>query len=373
MLTKWDEALFHQDGRPAAYASTTDHRFYDRYWVGMYDPSGTRGIITGMGVYKNMDAIDGFVCYQQDQKQYNVRVARPLAPEFEQVVGPLRHEIVEPLRVKRYVLEEGDHGLACDLTWTASTPPFEERFHWLTYGPRIVHDYFRYDQAGFVNGWIKFGNEEIEVENWGGLRDHAWGTRSGVGGYEPYTGRVYGKGFLYQWLCWGNDEIAGYVQIHRTGENRPIHTDGLIRFVGRDDEEPLELLSGEVHVEFVPETRVYQRAVANIRMHDGSEWEIVAEPMLTAFAMHGAGYDRGYRDLKGHGYHRPHGTLEHDVYDISDLRQAYYLPSGEAIRSVHREQPASITCNGKKAIGHFTVVPTAPLPQFGFMDNNIRR
>lgn len=369
MLIGLDEGLFHQDGHSMALASTSDHRFYDRYWVGCYDPSGGRALITGMGAYKNNDAIDAFFAFQQDGIQNNVRVARPLWPRFEQVVGPVRHEIVEPLRVLRFVLEPGDYSFSCDLEWTANTLPLDEKQHYITQRTRIVQDYTRYDQAGTVNGTVTYDGTTIEVKDWVGLRDHAWGVRPGVGGHEPQTGVLYPEGFLYQWLCWTTGEISGYVQIHTTGNGRPVYTDGQVRYVGRDNEEALALVHGDIDVEFVPGTRVYDKAVARFRTHDGSDWEVVATPLVTAWHMHGTGYDFGYDDGKAHGWHRPQLVIEHDRYDINDLKQAYRLPEREPVRGWHREQPAHIECNGQAGTGHFTIIPRAPLPRYGFFDD----
>ncbi|MBP1823333.1 hypothetical protein [Mycobacterium sp. OAE908] len=365
-----DESLFHQDGRSMAMAAHSDHRFYDRYWIGVYDPAGGRALITGMGVYKNNNAIDAFVAVQQNDIQYNVRLARPLHPQWEQRIGPLRHDIDEGLKQLHLVLEPGEYPISCDLVWTGTTPPFEEKRHYSTASTRIVQDYMRYDQAGVVNGTMTIDGETIEVDNWRGARDHAWGVRPGVGGFEPNAGpdnNMGARGFLYQWCCWGNDRIAGYVQIHQDGEGRRLHNDGLIRYVGRDDEPPLELVHGEVSVEFVPGTRVYSKAGIEFTTHDGSQWNLEVRPLCTAWAMNGTGYT-GYNDLKGHGWHRPL-TVEWDTYDISNLRYATLLPSGERVPSFHREQPCFTSLNGDEGIGHFTIIPMAPLPKYGFMDD----
>ncbi len=370
VLIDLDEGLFHQDGRSMALASTSDHRFYDRYWVGMYDPAGNRALITGMGAYKNNDAIDAFTTYQQDGIQTNVRTARRLYPDFNQVVGPIRHDIVEPLKRLRFVLEASDeYPLSCDLMWIANTPPLEEKQHYITHNTRIVQDYTRYDQAGWVEGTITYDGETIDCDGWVALRDHAWGTRPGVGGFEPDIGPLWRNGFLYQWMCWTTGEVSGYIQIHNQGDDTPIYMDGKIRYVGKDDDPPLHVVSGDIDVEFVAGTRVYERATAIVRCHDGSEWTVEATPLVTAWHMHGTGYDRGYDDHRAHGWPRPNGTLEWDQYDIRDLKMAYLLPDRQEVHGWHREQPARVTCNGTAGTGHFTIIPRAPLPRYGFLDD----
>ena len=60
-----DEFLAHQTSETFDHVGTSDPRFYDRYWFCCYDPAGELAVIIGMGLYNNMNVLDGFVALQQ--------------------------------------------------------------------------------------------------------------------------------------------------------------------------------------------------------------------------------------------------------------------------------------------------------------------
>ena len=65
MLSGLDETLRHQLPTTFDHVGTSDPRFYDRYWFCCYDPAGELAVISGMGLYNNMNVLDGFVALQQ--------------------------------------------------------------------------------------------------------------------------------------------------------------------------------------------------------------------------------------------------------------------------------------------------------------------
>ena len=60
MLTPQDESLLHQAPLTFSETTTSDHRFYDRVWVTAADPNGGAELAIGLGLYKNMNVLDGF-------------------------------------------------------------------------------------------------------------------------------------------------------------------------------------------------------------------------------------------------------------------------------------------------------------------------
>ena len=55
-------------------------------------------------------------------------------------VGPLRLEVIEPLRKARIILEDNDSGLACDLVFCTRTAGIQEARQTLFQGTRAVMD-----------------------------------------------------------------------------------------------------------------------------------------------------------------------------------------------------------------------------------------
>ena len=85
----------HQAPTTFDHAVTSDHRFFDRWAVGVQHPAVS--VIYGMANYKNTDVCDGFLCVQHGDRQYNLRLSRPLRPDFDDALGPLGIEVIEPL------------------------------------------------------------------------------------------------------------------------------------------------------------------------------------------------------------------------------------------------------------------------------------
>jgi hypothetical protein len=85
----------------------------------------------GVGVYKNMNVVDGFAAVQRGTTaQHNLRFSRALRPNMEAECGPFRTEILEPLKKRRFILEPGKGYPHCfDVTFTAKLPPHLEDKH----------------------------------------------------------------------------------------------------------------------------------------------------------------------------------------------------------------------------------------------------
>lgn len=110
MLTKLDETLHHQIPTTFDHVYTSDHRFYDRYWVGLYPRGGRLALMSGIATYSNTNVMDGFAVVLHDDHQDNLRVSRALRPEIDQMrIGPIEYEIVEPLKTLRIRVGPGDH------------------------------------------------------------------------------------------------------------------------------------------------------------------------------------------------------------------------------------------------------------------------
>jgi len=59
---------------------------------------------------------------------------------------------------------------------------------------RLHTDYWRFSQVGWTNGAALIDGKQYEVNRWFSWRDHSWGVRPGVGGFEPFTGTKAGAG-----------------------------------------------------------------------------------------------------------------------------------------------------------------------------------
>jgi hypothetical protein len=365
VLTPLDETLAHQTPNSFDQVYTSDHRFFDRDWFSANHPEGDVGLITGMAAYSNMNVMDGFMAVQHQNRQYNVRVSRQLRPASQEMrIGPLVHESIEPLWATRLSLDAGDYSVSCDLRWEGILPAHEEPHHFLRRNGRVVQDYRRYDQCGRVSGWIRIGEERFEADDWWGARDHSWGVRSGVGGWEPgLTSAVKAAGAhedMFVWLEFATGRLSGHVQFLEAAGG---HHGELHGFVCRRDDPQLhrdQVVAADIALDLIAGTQAYRRAVLRLTVAGGAAFEIDATPLHTAWAYRGTGYNKGFSDGGGLGAYRGPLLVEHDVYDVSDPERVVLFPHGEAIAAGHREQPVRLVVNGEPGFGHFPIMFLPP-------------
>lgn len=363
MLTDLDETLVHQTSEPFGHVGTSDHRFFDRNWFGCYSPDGSAGLITGMGAYPNMNVLDGFAAVQRGGCQHNLRVSRPLRPAVADLtVGSLRHEVLEPLQSHRLVLEDGPHGFSFDLRWEGVAPAHLEPPHVDRLDGRLYQDYRRFDQPGQVEGWVRIGAERIDASGWFGARDHSWGVRRSIGGFEPFTGSLPPEihGVLFIWCELAVEGMTGHVQVQEDAAGRVQSLEGFLLPAGG---EPVAIVGVDHDIDFHPGARTYRRARLGLTDETGRRWDLDAEPILAPWAYRGTGYDGGFADGRGLGAFRG-DHVEHDRYDVSH-HEDVVLPNGSTIQPLHREQGARVTLDGAPGFAHLPIMPIGRIERYG--------
>lgn len=379
MLTSLDESLFHQSSRLFAEAAVSDHRFYDRYTYTLLAPEGEAALLTGMAVYKNLNVLDGFISTQSGAAvQRNVRLSRPLRPIVEPLnLGPLRTEFLEPFKVTRLIAEPNEFGDAYDLTFR---PVFTrlEHPHYGEADGRVHTDYRRFSQVGWTSGTLVVDGQEHTFDRWFGWRDHSWGVRPGVGGFEPFTGtrarggipssaRAGGLGILLAYCGFATESYSGFYFSIEDETGKRLYVDGAIR---RNDGEPSELVGGSHTINFHPGTHVFDSMKIQAETADGEVWDLDVEAIGRPWVYRGTGYDHGWNDRKGLGVWRGDDlTVETDVYDVSHPEDVV-LPGGEVIRPVHREQPVRVTVRGEVGNGHSPMMVVGPNQVYGLKDRS---
>lgn len=340
MLTPLDDSQWHQLPTTFDHVGTSDPRFFDRTWFAATDPHGRGTLQFTLGVYQNMNVVDGGFVVVAGGAQHNVRVSRELRPTFETVCWPLSVEIVEPMQRIRLQCIGGEHGLAADLEWRAAAPPEEEPQHFARRHGRVVEDYKRFDQTGSLHGWVEAGGVRGDIDGWWACRDHSWGVRERVGIPEPVTGAVEpqsARGFAFLFFS------GGHVQVARRGEHvsQSVVLDGIDRH-----DEPVVM-----DVEYVDDVapRRFRRGTFTI-----GATHIQLEALGSAVAMTGLGYG-GYNDGLGLGAYRGAHHVEHDVWDVSHPAEVVY-PDGGRDRPVHRIQPVRVDHDGRQGIGSLTFI-----------------
>jgi hypothetical protein len=344
MLTALDDSPWHQLPTTFDHVFTSDPRFFDRLWFAASDREG-RGVLQfTMGVYQNMNVVDGGFVVIRDGVQRNVRVSRQLRPTYESVAGPLRIEVLEPMQKIRLTVAPNDAGVGAELTWTATDPAQEERPHYARLSGRVLEDYSRYDQIGQCDGWVEIDGDRFEVSSWWSCRDHSWGVRERVGIPEPVTGppanTAASGGGLFAFLFYSTTAYSGHVQVTRRVDAAPHMTAEVI-----DRASGVSLVANRVGIDadFVDEGRPRRVRDAHftVELADGSTVAIDAVAQGPAVAMQGLGYG-GYNDELGLGVFRGVDFLEHEAWNVSHPAEVGY-PDGTTGRPVHRIQPVAVT------------------------------
>lgn len=354
MLNDADETLLHQVALPFSQAGTTDHRFYDRYIFGGWDETQEIGFLAGLGVYKNMGTTDGFLVAQHAGQQHNLRVSEPWdgcrAPGR---VGPLDLRVVEPYR--RAIITTGANrsGLECDLVWSTDSGVHFEPPHRAN-GAGGSWDYCRYNQCGTVEGWLKLGDKTFQANNWWAFRDHSWGARPGVGGFEPTRAAPTGpaaRALLLSLFYRTADYSCHMIRIENAA-GEMLYQHGTLVTQGQRFEPMAELRDWTHDIEFV-DGHDYRSLRYRTRWSDGHTIDIEGRPILDAWIFRGAGYDRGFDDGLGLGAQR--GTVTE--YDISR-----HAGSTAGVPQMHFEQPAALVVDGVAVTGYAPVI-VYPRPQ----------
>lgn len=182
-----DEDFNHQIVDTHASVLHTDPGWAEKVcgMVGARD--GSLQIGFGFGKYVNRGVIDAYAGVSRQAEQWNVRASRALASDVESVsVGPIRYEIVEPLRKIRVTLQKNAvQPIAFDLLLEGAVPCFTEarEDRRSRSGYRRTADQIRYHQSGTASGWIEVEDvrHEVTPDTWVMTRDHSWGIRPGVG------------------------------------------------------------------------------------------------------------------------------------------------------------------------------------------------
>lgn len=296
MLSPWDDFPIHQTSYPIAYPIGADAGRYDRHWLAMHDTDLTTYVGVGMGVYPNRGIIDGALSVSRGGEQHSVYASGPLSRERNTEVGPLRIEVIEPMRTLRVVLEEKD-GVAADLTWHGVTQTIEDgRMERYSAGT-LISERTRTVQFNECEGQFMVNGETVEVtrDSWWGFRDRSWGSRT-TGTKSEHTMAASKSNIYFAWTLLRFEDECLLVAVNETPDGRSeARTVAVLPFIGPDDpaygvEEAI--VRGDVFnfdIDYVPDTRRAQLVELTVGPRGAVDRKIRIEPTLT-FQMQGLGY-----------------------------------------------------------------------------------
>jgi hypothetical protein len=169
-----DEAFNHQVTDTFATVGVSDPSWTEKVCAMAARRDGTLQLGFGLGKYTNRNVLDGYGGMSRGREQITVRGSRRLFPEPDlTAVGPIRYEVLEPMKRVRFALDANDtQPLAFDWVFEAAVPPAtEERIHQrVPLGYRVSAELVRYHQIGIASGWVELDGERHEIDPDNGCR-----------------------------------------------------------------------------------------------------------------------------------------------------------------------------------------------------------
>jgi hypothetical protein len=359
MLSKADDFPIHQTPEPIAY-SGTDRNFYDRYFFNGYNPDGSGFFAVAFGVYPHLNVADAHVSVIRDGVEHCVHASRILHMErFELEVGPIRIEVLEPLKRLKVTLAPTD-GLAAEFVFEGRAFPIEEPRFIRRNGPRTFMDYTRLTQNGRYTGWIEIdGKREALAPGCVGTRDRSWGVRPiGAPDTQP-TPSSGPPGFFWQWTPMNFADKSIFFHFTADSSGIPWNTRAVVAPDGASAAEMIEVEHADMAVTLEPGTRHARGAKLTVPMLNAPSLEIEFKPIST-FLMRGIGYTH---PKWGHG--RFHGEKEIEREDISLVNLDL-----NAMENLHIQAISTLTLRqegqpDQQGLGAFEQLAFGPYPPLG--------
>lgn len=317
ILTKADDYPIHQTPEPIA-VSGTDRNFYDRYFFNGYSPDGSVFFACAMGVYPHLNIIDASFSIVADGVQTNLRASRILHMErMDLHVGPIKIDVVEPLKKLRVVIDASDQGIEADLLFTGRADAIKEPRFTYRNGPRTLLDYTRLTQSGAYEGQLKLNGQTFDIapDQIRGTRDRSWGVRTiGAPDAQPQAPMKMPQ-FYWIWSPLNFDDYLLFFHSNEDGVGRPWNRKAVIHKLSNG-----RPIAGDaaVDIAYEPKTRHAKAAVIRTQNFDGGDFSIELTPLWN-FYMHGIGY--GHPEW-GHGRYHGELAVSCDSFDVAEVDES---------------------------------------------------
>ncbi len=348
MITPFDEYPIHQTSNPIAHPGPSDRNYYDRYWFNGFESEGRFTFEIGFGQYPNRFVQDAHFTISRDGVQHAFHGScRAPRDRSQTVVGPLRIEIVEPLKKTRVVLGPNGSGIECDLTFYGRTVPTEEPKNIMHEGTRLIMETSRFTQFGKWEGHIIVGGETIAVSREAvlGVRDRSWGVRpvgEGMGGAPPPSTEE--PGVYWTWCPVQFDEFCTQFGTFEDHDGHPTQLSAaLVPAYASPSDLPeqetghREMLTARHRIEWEPGTRRPKSAQLELVDRDDAVHVISLEPMIRCQVL-GIGYQH---PEWGHGIWHGEEAFGHESWPLDDLDPLDY-------KHIHLHSICKATLTGPK-------------------------
>ena len=367
-LSGFDEYPFHQHPMPFNTVSTTDAHYNDGYWFAFYAPGWY--FFAGLRLHPNVNVMDGWAGATREHRQTVVRASRALHPRYDELaVGPLRLEILEPMKRLRLSAGENAAGVEFDVEINAQAPPFvEERYQHLKFGA-VVNDLIRYTQVCRMQGTARLAGQAIAIDQWHGMRDHSWGVRSsmamptGIRGIDRRPEEADERA-LRLWVPFECGDHCGMINTHEASDGRPIDFEGRLDYA---DGRSVKLTAVRHALQYLPGTSRPTGGSLELDGEDGVTRRYELTLAGTPADVQGAGYYRGWLDGQSAGIYRGAEYQEHDSYESAPGAERSgppHVPPRQRLGPT--EFPMRMVGPAGEGMAHFEHTISGAYPRYGF-------
>ncbi len=379
MLIKADEYPFHQIAESFAAVHTSDKHWNDGHYICLCDMDGNVSLVSTVRLYQNTNVLDGFVCIRHEGMQYNIRVSRQLRPDFEYRVGPLRVELVEPMKAIRLVLEPNDYGISCDIVCHTVGRPYHGPLSTNRIDGWLLMERMTYEVAGRAEGWIEVAGKRFELtpERSGVFRNHSWGILRGRGGPPMHASpqpRVERPTGLRNWVLYTMPDHAGFYEFIEDADGEKwsgaiANVDGSWnKMTGEILHEDREVFVTDVDHDLTFYDGSSRISGGSIAIHDseGITREFEIEDMGWVYC-HGGGYFGGFNDRLGQGAYRGEYHEEGEVWDCTHPTKIVDSDGNEVddFPTVLAESFVLLKSGDQVGSAHFECAAFGPVPKYG--------
>jgi hypothetical protein len=369
VLTPFDDYPVHQTSLPLAHAGGGHPDHYDRFWFNGYRDDLYFAV--ALGTYPNRDVIDAAFSTVYGGVQRSVFASGRLPLDRSETrIGPIRIEIVEPLRVNRVRVDAPEQGIVADLIFTARTAAYEEPRQVRWAGHRLAMDVTRATQLGSWSGRLRTGDTSLDFPAAKGsdavvygTKDRSWGIRP-VGDPTPSAPAAGEAQIFFLWAPVNFGDRCLHYMVFEDAAGQPwSETAAVLPVIGPEvavfgpgtAAQPLRRV--EHAIDWAPGLRRSKSARLTLHLPAGGTEHVELDPLLT-FRMRGAGY---FHPVWTHGrWHQELsvGGEEHRVEELDCL----------ALDCIHVQQVVRASWGERRGLGVLEQLAIGPHAPSGFTD-----
>ena len=273
MLGPLDDTLWHQLPTTFDHVGTSDPRFFDRYWFAVTEPGGLGTLQFTLGVYNNMDVVDGgFVVVHDGDAAQRPRVARAAARASSPRADRCGSRCSSRCSASASSPRPGPHRVHGELEWTGVLAPRRSGRTSAASAAGSSEEYQRFNQIGECSGRLDFGGTAARPSTGGGgaattrgASGRAWGSPSP----SPRRRRRPARPASCSRSSSSRPTRSPVTCRSPSAATQRAYLTGLLRDRRAPDAPDLHVVDADLRVEMVDGTRRFHTAVIDARLDDG--------------------------------------------------------------------------------------------------------